>query len=81
MEKCLLMESQKYSVFEIINEKGWDLNSKILGINYIGNRDSMKNFLEQIQKRYKLKEIIEGEVGIVVATHGGPGAIAMYFEE
>lgn len=68
------------SVMNTIKEKGWTLDDKIIGINHIADEEHMKMLEEEILKEYKVKEIIRGEVGSVIATHGGPGAVALYFE-
>jgi fatty acid-binding protein DegV len=68
------------SVLDIIKDNGWTLDGKTVGINHITDIEHLAMFEEMIRTEYKVKEIIRGEVGSVVATHGGPGAVAMYFE-
>jgi DegV family protein with EDD domain len=67
-------------VMDTIKDNGWSLDDKIIGINHIADPEHMRMLEEYITKEYKVKEIIRGEVGSVVATHGGPGAVAIYFE-
>lgn len=67
-------------VMDTIKDNGWSLDDKIIGINHIADPEHMRILEEYITKEYKVKEIIRGEVGSVVATHGGPGAVAIYFE-
>jgi DegV family protein with EDD domain len=66
--------------FDIIEENGWTLDDKVVGINHTIAPENLALLEEYIKKRYKVKEIIKGEVGAVVATHAGPGAVALYFE-
>lgn len=67
-------------VLDTIRENGWTLDGKVIGINNIVDLEHMKLLEEEIKREYNVKEIIRGEVGSVVATHGGPGAVALYFE-
>lgn len=65
---------------ETISDNGWTLDGKVVGINHIADLEHMDLLEEELKREYSIKEIIRGEVGSVVATHGGPGAIALYFE-
>jgi len=67
-------------VMDTIKDNGWTLDGKVIGINHIDDAEHMAMLEEEITREYKVKEIIRGEVGSVVATHGGPGAVAVYFE-
>jgi DegV family protein with EDD domain len=80
IDKARGIKNALSATFDIIENNGWSLENKVVGINHT---ISPKNFalLEQyLTKNYKVKEIIRGEVGSVVATHAGPGAVAIYFE-
>jgi DegV family protein with EDD domain len=67
-------------ILDIIHENNWDLNHKIIGINHTMAPESADLFEEIIREEFNVEEVIKGEVGSVVATHAGPGAIALYFE-
>lgn len=69
------------AVINTIKDNGWTLDDKVIGINHIADPEHLSMLEEEINRAYKVKEIIRGEVGSVVATHGGPGAVAIYFEE
>jgi fatty acid-binding protein DegV len=56
------------------------LDGKTVGINHIANPEHVQLLEEELRKLYDIKEFIRGEVGTVVATHGGPGAVAVHFE-
>ncbi len=68
------------AVMDTVEENGWTLDGKVIGINHIADLEHMEMLEEELKKKYNIKEIIRGEVGSVVATHGGPGAVALYFE-
>ncbi len=67
-------------VMDTIRENGWTLDGKVIGINHIADLEHMNMLEEELKREYAIKEIVRGEVGSVVATHGGPGAVALYFE-
>jgi DegV family protein with EDD domain len=66
--------------FDIIKENGWTLENKVVGINHTNSLENLGLLEAYLKKEYQVKEIIIGEVGSVVATHAGPGAVAIYFE-
>lgn len=68
------------AALDIIKENGWTLENKVVGINHTIAPDNLALLEEYLTKEYHIKEIIRGEVGSVVATHAGPGAVAFYFE-
>jgi DegV family protein with EDD domain len=68
------------TTFDIIKDNGWTLENKVVGINHTISPENFALLEEHLIKNYNVKEIIRGEVGSVVATHAGPGAVAMYFE-
>ena len=79
-EKSRGIKKAIYSLLNTIKENGWSLDGKIVGINHIADPEHMRMLAEELKKEYCIKEIIRGEVGSVVATHGGPGAVAVHFE-
>lgn len=68
------------ATFDMIKDNGWTLENKVVGINHTIAPENFALLEEYLIKNYNVKEIIRGEVGSVVATHAGPGAVAMYFE-
>lgn len=67
-------------VMGVIKENGWTLDGKVVGINHIADLEHLRMLEEELKREYNIKEFVRGEVGSVVATHGGPGAVALYFE-
>lgn len=67
-------------VIDTIKGNGWTLDGKIVGINHIADPEHLIMLEDELRKEFNIKEVIRGEVGSVVATHGGPGAVALYFE-
>ncbi|KUO71944.1 MAG: hypothetical protein APF77_04655 [Clostridia bacterium BRH_c25] len=79
-EKARGIKKAITSVIETIKGNGWTLDGKVIGINHIADLEHMQMLEDELMREYNIREIIKGEVGSVVATHGGPGAVALYFE-
>lgn len=79
-DKARGMKKAIAAVLDTIKENGWTLDGKVIGINHIVDLEHMRLLEDELKREYDIKEIIRGEVGSVVATHGGPGAVALYFE-
>lgn len=67
-------------LLNMIKDKGWTFNDKIIGINHTLCPEYADYIEKQIRDEYHVKEIIRGQVGSVVGTHAGPGCVAFYFE-
>lgn len=79
-EKARGMKKAIAVIMNTIKENNWTLDDKIIGINHIADPDHLNMLEEELTGEYNIKEIIKGEAGSVIATHGGPGAVALYFE-
>ncbi|MDD3704831.1 MAG: DegV family protein [Clostridiaceae bacterium] len=80
LEKSRGMKKAISTVINKIKDNGWSLDGKVVGINHIVNLESREMLEEQLKKEFNIKEFIKGEAGSVIATHAGPGAIAVHFE-
>lgn len=80
IEKARGIKKALSIMFNIIKDNGWNLDDKVVGINHTISPENFKQLEEYLISEYNAKEIIRGEVGSVVATHAGPGAVAIYFE-
>ncbi len=80
LEKARGIKKALTVTFDIIKDNGWSLEGKVVGINHTITPKNFKMLEEYLVREYNVKEIIRGEVGSVVATHAGPGAVAIYFE-
>lgn len=80
LDKARGIKKALSATFQIIKDNNWSLEDKIVGINHTIAQENFELLEEYLHKEYKVKEVIRGEVGSVVATHAGPGAVAIYFE-
>lgn len=80
MEKTRGVKKAIAIMMDTIKNKGWTLDNKVIGINHTICPEYAEYVEETINKLYKPKEIIRGEVGSVIGTHAGPGCVALHFE-
>ena len=64
---------------EWIEKNNFDLSDKTVLLFYAQNYDQLKILRETIEEKYKIKNIIEQEVGAVIGTHAGPGVLGIGF--
>ena len=66
-------------VFKYLSDNEIDLNNKKVGVYNASDADFMDEIIDEIIGKYPLAKIIKSEVGSVVGTHSGPGAIGISF--
>ncbi len=62
-----------------IEKNNFDLSDKTVLLFYAQNYEQLKVLRETIENKYKIKNIIEQEVGAVIGTHAGPGVLGIGF--
>ena len=65
--------------YDWIEENKFDLTNKTVLLFHAQNLEQLKVLRETIEEKYKIKNIIEAEVGPVIGTHAGPGLLAVAF--
>lgn len=68
----------KYLVNEV-KEKGVDLENQTLFICHADVTENALKLKEMILEECKVKDVIINQIGAVIGTHGGPGAMAVMF--
>lgn len=64
---------------EWIEKNNYDLSDKTVLLFYAQNYDQLKVLRETLETKYKIKNIIEQEIGAVIGTHAGPGVLGVGF--
>lgn len=64
---------------EWIEKNNFDLSDKTVLLFHGQSYDQLKALREVIEEKYKIKNIIEQEVGAVIGTHSGPGVLGIGF--
>lgn len=62
-----------------IEKNGFDLSDKTVLLFHGQNYGQLKILRETIEEKYKIKNIIEQEIGSVIGTHAGPGVLGIGF--
>jgi DegV family protein with EDD domain len=66
-------------LFQLVEQAGGIDFSKPFGIGYTGDRDRFDQFELVCQQHFGENEPIVGNIGSVIGTHAGPGAVAITF--
>lgn len=66
-------------VDEWIEKNNFDLSNKTVFIYHSTNEEQANVLRDTLQTKYNIKEIIQDEIGSVIGTHAGPGALAISF--
>ena len=64
---------------EWIEKNNYDLSNKTVLLFHGNSHEQLKELRAAIEHKYKIKHIIEQEVGPVIGTHTGPGVLAIGF--
>ncbi len=64
---------------EWIEKNNYDLSNKTVLLFHGNSHEQLKELRAAIEHKYKIKHIIEQEVGPVIGTHTGPGVLAVGF--
>lgn len=64
---------------EWLENNNYDLSDKTLLLFHAQNYDQLKVLRETLETKYKIKNIIEQEIGAVIGTHAGPGVLGVGF--
>ena len=64
---------------EWIEKNNYDLSDKTVLLFHGRSYEQLKLLRNAIEEKYKIKNIIEQEVGAVIGTHSGPGVLGIAF--
>lgn len=64
---------------EWIGKNNYDLSDKTVLLFHGRAYDQLKLLRETLEEKYKIKNIIEQEIGAVIGTHAGPGVLGVGF--
>ena len=64
---------------EWIEKNNYDLSDKTVLLFHGRAYEQLKLLRETIEEKYKIKNIIEQEIGAVIGTHAGPGVLGIGF--
>ncbi len=64
---------------EFVHKNNYDLSDKTVLLFYARNYEQLQELRKTLETKYKIKNIIEQEIGAVVGTHAGPGVLGLSF--
>ncbi|WP_347550790.1 DegV family protein [Pseudalkalibacillus hwajinpoensis] len=64
---------------EIMQERGVNLQSQLIGISHGDDLESAEKLKSVIQETYGSENFIITEVGATIGSHSGPGTLALFF--
>lgn len=79
VEKARGWKKAQNRVVEIVGEKGASLENQVVGVVYGTDMESLENVKKELKARYKVKDIIEAQIGCAIGAHTGPGIVAAVF--
>lgn len=66
-------------ILDLISENNYNLEEKTVGLFHSDCHEFLIDLQKELNSNFKVKEIIESNVGAVVGSHAGPGCIAIAF--
>ncbi|MCL2679663.1 MAG: DegV family protein [Dehalococcoidia bacterium] len=81
ISKCMGIKKAYKEIFKLVDSSGGIDFSRPFAIGYTGDRGRFSDFEAVCKGQFKGNEPIIGNIGAVVGTHAGPGAVAVaYFK-
>ena len=66
-------------IIEIMNERGADMNSQVIGISHADCEDTASEIRAMIEEEFHPVEVLITSIGSVVGSHTGAGTISIFF--
>ncbi|MGE5633573.1 MAG: DegV family protein [Caulobacteraceae bacterium] len=67
------------TLFEMLQENIVNPGEQVLAISHADCPEDAKSLEEMIRKQYNVKNVIINNIGPVIGSHTGPGALALFF--
>jgi DegV family protein with EDD domain len=66
-------------LLQAVEETGADLANQTLSVVHAECPEDAQDIKELLEQKYSPKEVIVSQIGCVIGTHTGPGALAVFF--
>ncbi|WP_026894717.1 DegV family protein [Clostridiisalibacter paucivorans] len=66
-------------IVEIMEERGNNIGSQVIGISHGDDLDTALKVKDMISEKYDCKEFIINMIGCAIGAHSGPGTLALFF--
>ncbi|HWP96834.1 MAG TPA: DegV family protein [Syntrophomonadaceae bacterium] len=79
LEKVHGLKRAKKRLLDIMEERGKDLTSQLIGICYSQDYEGALEIRDMIQSRFGCQDFLISEIGAVIGSHVGAGTFAVFF--
>lgn len=66
-------------IVDLMEERGVDLESQVIGISHSDDLETAENLKNQIEARFNCRDFVITEIGAVIGAHVGAGTLALFF--
>jgi DegV family protein with EDD domain len=66
-------------LLEIMAEEGKNLAAQVVGIAHGHVAEAAEELAQAIRERFRVREVVTGEISATIGTHTGPGCLAVFF--
>lgn len=79
LEKAHGLKKAKRRLIEIMEKRGFNLSSQLIGINHSQDLQGAIELRERIREHFGCQEFIISEIGAVIGSHVGAGTMSVFF--
>lgn len=79
LEKVHGLKKAKRRMLEIMEERGSDLTSQLIGINHSADYEGALEIQHLIEHEFNCKEFVISEIGAAIGSHVGAGTYSVFF--
>ncbi|MCQ2461497.1 MAG: DegV family protein [Clostridia bacterium] len=79
VEKARGWKKAQARLLEIVGERGANLENQVVGVCYGTEIEAAKYLEDELKSQYKVRDIVETQVGCAIGAHTGPGVVAIVF--
>jgi len=79
LEKVHGIKKAKKRMLQIMEERGFDLQNQLIGIDYSNDYEGALEIKKMIEDKFGCKEFIISEIGAAIGSHVGAGTYSVFF--
>jgi len=79
VEKARGWKKARERVLDIVGEQGAELDKQVVGVVYGTEVEDAEYVASELKKRYKVRDVLMGQVGCAIGAHTGPGIVGVVF--
>ena len=67
-------------LIDIMQERGYNIEDQVIGINHSANRELAEKIKNMINKRYGIEDFFISEIGAAIGAHVGHNTVSVFFQ-